>query len=175
VRLSLTDVREKRYEKSGMYSSYFFRLDREWALDATMKVPAHPYDFTGNNSANKTCKVCSHVPNSSQGGKARFINHSCEPNCYTRVIGLRAYVYASRIIVKDEELSYDYKVPKFWVLCYRLIKRLVDAEVCVTMLPRSGPRVKGLTLAFCSQFPLEPDEAAITCLCGAPTCRGRLN
>jgi uncharacterized protein len=39
---------------------------------------------------------------------ARLINHSCEPNCETKVIRGRIWILASRDIAPGEELSYDY-------------------------------------------------------------------
>jgi SET domain-containing protein len=42
------------------------------------------------------------------GNIARFINHSCKPNCYTQVIGDTIWIRASRNIRKGEELTYDY-------------------------------------------------------------------
>ena len=49
VRPVLSDVREKRYEKQGIGSSYLFRIDQDYVVDATK---------------------C--------GNLARFINHSCD-------------------------------------------------------------------------------------------------
>jgi SET domain-containing protein len=42
------------------------------------------------------------------GNIARFINHSCTPNCYTRVIGETIWIIAAKNIRKGEELTYDY-------------------------------------------------------------------
>jgi hypothetical protein len=42
------------------------------------------------------------------GNIARFINHECEPNCYTRVVGDTIWICASRAIKAGEELSYRY-------------------------------------------------------------------
>ena len=42
------------------------------------------------------------------GNIARYINHSCRPNCYTQVIGDTIWVRAARRIRKGEELTYDY-------------------------------------------------------------------
>ena len=39
---------------------------------------------------------------------ARFINHSCAPNCEVRIRRRRVYIYARRTIQAGEELSYDY-------------------------------------------------------------------
>jgi hypothetical protein len=42
------------------------------------------------------------------GNEARFINHSCKPNCETEVTRGRIWVRARRRILPHEELSYDY-------------------------------------------------------------------
>ena len=42
------------------------------------------------------------------GNIARYINHACEPNCYTRVLGDTIWIIAARNIRKGEELTYDY-------------------------------------------------------------------
>ena len=39
---------------------------------------------------------------------ARFINHSCDPNCETEIIRGRIWIIALRDIKKDEELAYNY-------------------------------------------------------------------
>ena len=42
------------------------------------------------------------------GNIARFINHSCKPNCYTQIVGETIWIIAARNIRKGEELTYDY-------------------------------------------------------------------
>lgn len=42
------------------------------------------------------------------GNEARFINHSCDPNCETEVIRGRVWISAIRSIAPGEELVYDY-------------------------------------------------------------------
>ena len=42
------------------------------------------------------------------GNEARFINHSCQPNCDIEIVRGRIYIDARRDILPDEELSYDY-------------------------------------------------------------------
>jgi SET domain-containing protein len=42
------------------------------------------------------------------GNVARFINHSCSPNCYSQVVGDVIWIRAARNIKKGEELSYNY-------------------------------------------------------------------
>ena len=42
------------------------------------------------------------------GNSARFINHSCDPNCETVEEDARIYINAARDIQPGEELAYDY-------------------------------------------------------------------
>ena len=42
------------------------------------------------------------------GNVARFINHSCRPNCYVEITNGVIWIRAARAIRKGEELSYDY-------------------------------------------------------------------
>jgi histone-lysine N-methyltransferase SETD1 len=73
VRQQVADMREKKYMKSGIGSSYLFRIDENTVIDATKK-----------------------------GGIARFINHSCTPNCTAKIIKVegtkRIVIYALRDI-----------------------------------------------------------------------------
>lgn len=86
IRPRISDIREHYYEKIGIGSSYLFRLDDGYVVDATKR-----------------------------GGIARFINHSCEPNCYTKVISVegekKIFIYAKRHIAFGEEITYNYKFP----------------------------------------------------------------
>ncbi|XP_031442575.1 histone-lysine N-methyltransferase 2B isoform X3 [Clupea harengus] len=85
IRSVLTDKREKHYDRKGI-GCYMFRIDDFEVVDATM-----------------------------HGNAARFINHSCEPNCYSRVISVdgqkHIVIFAQRKIHRSEELTYDYKFP----------------------------------------------------------------
>ena len=42
------------------------------------------------------------------GNSARFINHSCDPNCETVEEDARIFINAARDIQRGEELAYDY-------------------------------------------------------------------
>ena len=44
------------------------------------------------------------------GNDARFINHSCAPNCESVTTGDRVWIYALRNIRAGEELTYDYNL-----------------------------------------------------------------
>ncbi|KAK9280332.1 hypothetical protein L1049_014020 [Liquidambar formosana] len=87
VGLRVADKRESEYQsgKKLQYKSacYFFRIDKEHIIDATRK-----------------------------GGIARFVNHSCLPNCVAKVISVRndkkVVFFAERDIYPGEEITYDY-------------------------------------------------------------------
>ena len=84
VRNAVADSREKRYRRLGYGDDYIFRVDEQTLVDATRK-----------------------------GGLARFANHCCDPNCYTRIIRIngesRIVLYSKRLIEVGEEITYDYK------------------------------------------------------------------
>ena len=42
------------------------------------------------------------------GNVARFINHSCTPNCWVDVVDKTIWIRAARNIRRGEELTYDY-------------------------------------------------------------------
>jgi len=44
----------------------------------------------------------------SEGNVFRFLNHSCQPNCYLRQCGLKLEVYSLLKIKTGEELTIDY-------------------------------------------------------------------
>jgi SET domain-containing protein len=46
------------------------------------------------------------------GNEARFINHSCDPNCETVIENRRVFIEAIRTIQPGEELSYDYQIQR---------------------------------------------------------------
>jgi histone-lysine N-methyltransferase SETD1 len=83
---TMAEKREKEYEDAKIGSDYMFRIDELTVCDATK-----------------------------QGNVARFINASCDPNCYTKIISIygtnRICIYAKRDIREGEELCYDYKFP----------------------------------------------------------------
>ncbi|KAM8967644.1 histone-lysine N-methyltransferase 2C isoform 3-T3 [Pelodytes ibericus] len=83
IRNEVANRKEKLYESQNR-GVYMFRLDNEHVIDATLT-----------------------------GGFARYINHSCAPNCVAEVVtfekGHKIIISSSRRIQKGEELCYDYK------------------------------------------------------------------
>lgn len=48
------------------------------------------------------------IDGSARTNTARYINHSCRPNCEVEIRRGRIFVFAKRAIKAGEELSYDY-------------------------------------------------------------------
>jgi uncharacterized protein len=46
------------------------------------------------------------------GNEARFVNHSCEPNCESVIDNRRVFIDAIRTIEAGEELTYDYQIQR---------------------------------------------------------------
>eukprot|EP01017_Pseudomicrothorax_dubius_P048077 TRINITY_DN8695_c0_g1_i3.p1 TRINITY_DN8695_c0_g1~~TRINITY_DN8695_c0_g1_i3.p1 ORF type:complete len:261 (+),score=50.78 TRINITY_DN8695_c0_g1_i3:107-889(+) len=83
VRNQVADQREETYKSQGFGDCYMFRVDRDWIVDATFK-----------------------------GNCARYLNHSCEPNCSSHIVEVAGkkhiVMFANRNISVGEELTYDY-------------------------------------------------------------------
>ncbi|XP_039257076.2 uncharacterized protein LOC120333780 [Styela clava] len=86
VRTLVAERREVNYTELGIGSSYLFRIDSEHIIDATK---------------------C--------GNYARFMNHSCNPSCYAKVITVdtakKIVIYSKGPIKESQEITYDYKFP----------------------------------------------------------------
>ncbi|MEA5097506.1 MAG: SET domain-containing protein-lysine N-methyltransferase [Burkholderiaceae bacterium] len=50
------------------------------------------------------------IDGSVDGSDARFINHSCDPNCEAVIENRRIYIEALRKIEEGEELTFDYQL-----------------------------------------------------------------
>jgi hypothetical protein len=74
-------VADSRYDDAAMphHHTFLFTVSRQTVIDA-----------------------------SAGGNEARFINHSCDPNCETVIEQSRVFIEAVRDIAGGEELTYDY-------------------------------------------------------------------
>lgn len=71
--------RQKRAERGGDSGIYIFELNQRTDIDGSVLW-----------------------------NTARYINHSCEPNCESQIVRGRVWIVALRTIKPGEELSYDY-------------------------------------------------------------------
>ena len=66
-------------DESGRHHTYLFAIDDDVVIDAAVN-----------------------------GNEARFINHSCDPNCDAVIDGGRIWIETIREVEPGEELAYDY-------------------------------------------------------------------
>ena len=62
------------------------------------------------------------------GNIARYINHSCHPNCHVDIVGRTIWILASRRLRAGEELTYDYNSDGYCEIrcrCRRGCRRLL--------------------------------------------------
>jgi SET domain-containing protein len=73
---------DRRYDDEHMarHHTFLFTLDSKTCIDAAVK-----------------------------GNDARYINHSCDPNCEAVIDGRHIWIEALRTIAREEELVYDYQ------------------------------------------------------------------
>ncbi len=75
-----SDIQFEMHEKNKNNGAvYIFELNKKYDIDGN--VPWNP---------------------------AKYINHSCDPNCETDIIKGKIYIIALRDITKGEEISYNY-------------------------------------------------------------------
>jgi SET domain-containing protein len=71
--------RSQRPVEPDPHNAYIFTLDEDYDIDGSV-----------------------------EWNPARFLNHSCEPNCESGMVRLRIWLYARRTIKVGEELTYNY-------------------------------------------------------------------
>jgi [histone H3]-lysine36 N-trimethyltransferase len=118
---SLFRSRMHEYDEEGIKHFYFMMIQQGEYIDATKK-----------------------------GGLGRFLNHSCNPNCYVDkwVVGtkLRMGIFADRNIQAGEELTFDYNVDRYGYGFY--IQHLTiraDAQPCYCGEPNCIGYIGGKT------------------------------
>lgn len=102
-------VRTSRIHRRGCYTTHRIR---EGARVIEYTGPRISVEEGDRRYDGKTVTYLFGLKNGKQvidgRGKARYINHSCDPNCTTEEIKGRIWIIALRDIEPGEELSYDY-------------------------------------------------------------------
>jgi len=110
--------------KNPRESKYTFRVGRSFAglgLFAEQEIPKGAFvieyfgKFLSGDEADKkggrylfeiTRKLV--IDGTTRKNTARYLNHSCKPNCRVEIDGNRIFVYTRRKIYPAEELTYNY-------------------------------------------------------------------
>ncbi len=115
VRAPMFVVRRSRIHGSGVYATRRIRKgtrvveyvgerishdEADSRYEAKGEDDGHTFLFVVNDQVVIDAGV--------DGNEARFINHSCDPNCETVIEGGRVFIEAVRTIRPGEELGYEY-------------------------------------------------------------------
>ena len=84
------------------YAGELVRNDESEAREARYLADGCVWVFRVNRSWSRDAAV--------GGNIARFINHSCTPNCWFEVVDKTIWIRARRDIRRGEELTYDYSI-----------------------------------------------------------------
>lgn len=94
------------------------------------------------------------------GGLARYINHSCNPNCVTEIVDVdrecRIIIFAKRKITRGEEVK----------------RKEIKNKTKQQSLKKT---FYFFQLSYDYKFDIEDDSHKISCMCGAPNCRKWMN
>ncbi|MBO0858853.1 MAG: SET domain-containing protein-lysine N-methyltransferase [Chloracidobacterium sp.] len=128
------EIRPSKIDGRGCFATIAFKKGRKIAEYEGERISRHEVARRLKNK--RRLYICGvdfywAIDGSSGGNGTQFINHSCEPNCYSKVIHGHILFFALRDIEAGEELLLDY------------------GESYHSNRKR--------------------------CLCGAPSCRGRIN
>ncbi|MGH7141352.1 MAG: SET domain-containing protein [Minisyncoccia bacterium] len=121
----MSSSRKRRF-KPGPFALAVKRSRAGLGLFAEEKIPkgACVIEYTGRPMTNAEAEASRskyifevnktlNIDGSSRTNRARYINHSCKPNCEIEIVHGRIFVMARRGIRAGEELSYDYDTDYF--------------------------------------------------------------
>ena len=91
------------------------------------------------------------IDGAEQGNDARFLNHSCEPNCELYIFDATPYIYAMEDIPAEAELTFDYHLQS---ATSRRISRALGRELFPCHC--GAPSCRGSLVAF----PIRPHGRA---------------
>ncbi len=110
-------VRRSGIHGRGMFAHRLIREDETVCeykgeiIDEAEAARRYPEDMDGlNHTFVFGVEHDYNIDGGAKGNGARWINHSCDPNCDTYEKSKRMYVRAIRDIRPGEELSYDYNI-----------------------------------------------------------------
>jgi hypothetical protein len=138
IRQAVADRREVLYEEEGVGSCYLFRLDKEVIVDATRS-----------------------------GGMARFINHSCDPNAYARIISANTKAPS----LSSGNIHHVGGASNHKQLQDAVGKRDEEEKHIVIMALREIQPGEEITYDY--KFPIE--DKKLQCFCGSARCSGAMN
>lgn len=93
---------DKDYEKGEFIGEYLGKLITNKEADERYGDESATYLFSVEDDL---CIDATHID-----CPLKYINHSCDPNCYAEVDKHKVFYYAKHAIKKGEELTVDYQI-----------------------------------------------------------------
>jgi SET domain-containing protein len=103
-------IGRSRIAGQGVFAAQFIKKDT-WVLEYTgAKISRQE---ATERLAQGNCYIffvgtAADIDGNTPANLARYINHSCAPNCAAEIMGGRVWIIARRDILTGEELTYDY-------------------------------------------------------------------
>jgi len=115
----LTKVRRSKVHGAGVFAARAIRKGRriiEYIGERVLHAEADRRYETKDENDNHTFLFIvdrrTVIDAGVNGNDARFINHSCDPNCESVTEDRRVFIEAIRTIAVGEELAYDYQIQR---------------------------------------------------------------
>jgi SET domain-containing protein len=108
-------IRRSPIQGRGVFATRRIRKDRRLVEYRGERITPAEADTRYDDDAMERHHTCLFVVDDDTvidgavgGNIARFINHSCRPNCWIEIAGDVVWIRAARTIAAGEELFYDY-------------------------------------------------------------------
>ena len=109
------EIRDSGIQGRGAFATRRIRKGT-WIVEytgarITLEVADRVYDDSSTHTYLFTVDEHTVIDATEGGGDARFINHSCRPNCDAWNADGEIWIVAARDVAVGEELTYDYGLP----------------------------------------------------------------
>lgn len=128
------------YADEGIRHFYFMMLQKEEVC--VMYVVLHP---------STKIIISQFIDATKKGGLGRFLNHSCNPNCYVAkwVVGrkMRMGIFTKRTVKAGEELTFNYNVDRYGYAMSLLEDNWFDGDLTLRFYLLIGTIHKNVSVA----------------------------
>ena len=150
------------------YLGEAYSIDSEIGAARLEKYKVNPCTYLMSTSHNEV------IDPARRGNMARFINHSCDPNCETQkwnVLGeICVGIFAKKNIKEDEELTFDYRLDTHKTTLTRCLCGSANCRQYLGLIPNNYTnaddwikKLDSIKCAACKKTSGADDECLILC------------